>query len=124
MTRKPEMMLWLSDARGQYIPRDFANSFADRTKHVSGVTAEDWQTLEYGPDEEWYWETWDKVCSNAVVTDENGVRYQIHQDGDCWLVTLGMEWSDETETFQWPEDDDDDPELIARLKALPEHSEP
>ena len=122
MSSKPEMMLWLSDARGQYIPRDFANSFADRAKTVTGVSDDDWITLENGPDTEWYWEAWDSVCNNAIVTDENGVQYRIHQDGDCWLVPDGMEWSDETETFQWP--DDDDPELIARLKALPEHSEP
>ena len=41
MTHRPEMILWLSDARGQYIPRDFANSFSDRAKHVKGVSDDD-----------------------------------------------------------------------------------
>ena len=50
MTKRPEMLLWLSDARGVYIPRDFAKSFADRAKHVSGVSEEDWTILELGPD--------------------------------------------------------------------------
>lgn len=36
MTQKPDMLLWLSDARGQYIPRDFATSFLDRARHVRG----------------------------------------------------------------------------------------
>jgi len=105
MTQKPDMLLWLSDARGQYIPRDFATSFIDRDIHVTGVSSDDWQILERGPDEEWYWDAWDNVCSNAVVTDENGIKYRIHQDGDCWLVPDGMEWSDENETFQWPEEE-------------------
>jgi hypothetical protein len=106
MKTKPDMLLWLSDARGQYIPRDFARSFVDRDKHVSGVSAEDWQTLENGPDDEWYWEAWTSVCDNATVTDENGVEYSIWQEGDCWLVPKGMEWNDRTESFNWPSDDE------------------
>lgn len=102
---KPDMVLWLSDARGQYIPRDFANSFSDHAKHVSGVSNEDWAILEAGPDHELYWDTWTlSVLDGAVVTDENGNKYQVYQDGDCWLIPHGMEWDDETETFRWPEE--------------------
>lgn len=101
---KPDMMLWLSDARGVFIPRDFAASFADRAKAVSGVSDEDWQTLEAGPDEEWYWEAWENVLRDAVVTDEHGVKYRVHQDGDCWLIPEGMEYNDHTDTFEWPDD--------------------
>jgi hypothetical protein len=43
-------MLWLNDALGVYILRDFANSFADRAKSVTGVDAETWTILESGPD--------------------------------------------------------------------------
>jgi hypothetical protein len=102
------MMLWLSDARGQYIPRDFATSFADRAKSVTGVKDEDWAILEAGPDHEHYWEVWDTVCTDAVVTDDNGVKFTIHQDGDCWLVPEGMEWDEATETFKYPETDKDE----------------
>jgi hypothetical protein len=102
---KPDMVLWLNDARGVYIPRDFATSFVDRTKHVSGVTEEQWQTLEAGPDQEYYWETWDDVLTNAVVTDPKGVKFTLHQNGDLWLVPDGMEWSDENDTFQWPQEE-------------------
>lgn len=102
---KPDMILWLSDARGQYIPRDFATSFIDRAKHVSGVSDEDWTILEAGPDHEWYWDTWIDVEQNAIIADENGHKYRIHQAGDCWLVPEGMEWNEENDTFQWPEDE-------------------
>ena len=111
---KPEMLLWLSDARGVYIPRDFAESFADRAKHVDGVSDEDWSTLELGPDyqnaegetvyNEPYWDTWNDVCNNAVVTDEHGNKYRVYQDGDCWLVPVDMEWNDETESFDYPDE--------------------
>ena len=107
MSSKPDMMLWLSDHRGQYSPRDFANSFVDRARDVSGVSDEDWKTLEKGPDAEWYWEAWDDVCNDAIITDENGVKYRVWQDGDCWLVPEGMEWSDKEETFVWPSDEDE-----------------
>jgi len=110
MTNKPEMMLWLSDSRGVYIPKAFADSFIDRSKHVSGVDAGQWETLEAGPDHQEYWETWQEVCDSAVITDENGHEYFIHQDGDCWLVPKGMEWNEDSDCFEWPKEDDEPPD--------------
>ena len=109
MTNKPEMLCWLSDARGVYIPRDFANSFADRAKDVSGVSAEQWAILESGPDSESYWDVWTEVCDSCVVTDDKqNVKYTIWQDGDCWLVPIGMEWNDELQGFAWPEEENEE----------------
>jgi hypothetical protein len=101
---KPDMLLWLDDHRGQYIPRDFANSFADRAKIVSGVSDDNWEILEAGPEHELYWDVWNDVEQNAVVTDDNGVVYTLYQDGALWLVPEGMEWNDANETFEWPDD--------------------
>jgi hypothetical protein len=103
MTNKPELMLWLSDGRGHYIPRDFAKSFKDRDVAVSGVNPDDWATLE-DPDHEWYWEAWDNVQRDAIVTDENGNKYTVYQEGNCWLVPVGMEWSEEKDFFDWPKE--------------------
>lgn len=105
---KPEPLLWLDDHRGIYIPRDFARSFADRAKSVTGVTDADWEVLEAGPDHEFYWDTWSDVEGNAVVTDDNGVKFTVHQDGACWLIPEGMEWSDKDEFFVWPSEDDEE----------------
>jgi hypothetical protein len=102
MTKQPEPLLWLNDARGIYIPRDFAKSFNDRAKAVSGVSDEDWAILE-DPDHEFYCETWQDVCDNAVITDPDGIKYTVYQDGDCWLIPVGMEWDDETDFFVWPQ---------------------
>ena len=98
----PEPILWLSDSRGQFIPRDFATSFKDRDKDVSGVTADDWATLEKGPDEPDYWETWDDVINAAVVTCD-GIAYRLETAGDLWLIPEGMEWSEETDWWYWPQ---------------------
>lgn len=105
---RPEPLLWLDDHRGVYIPRDFANSFEDRNSSVKGVDPETWEILEAGPDHEVYWEAWNDVQRDAVVTDENGVEYNVYQDGACWLIPVGMEWSDKNDFFVWPEDEDED----------------
>jgi hypothetical protein len=102
MTDRPEPLLWLSDARGQYIPRDFADSFTDRNKNVVDVSAEDWAILDAGPDHEHYWDTWSDVEQSARVIDDNGVEYTLYQDGDLWLIPKGMEWDDEADGWRWP----------------------
>lgn len=99
----PEPLLWLNDSRGVYIPRDFAASFRDRAKSVSGVSEAEWQILESGPDEIAYWDVWADVCDNAAITDELGRHFHIYQDCGCWLIPDGMEWSDDTDWFIWPE---------------------
>lgn len=117
-------MLWLSDARGIYIPRDFAQSFENRDKHVSGVSEQDWGILEYGPNHEHYWDTWQNVCDNATVTDTKGNKYSLHQEGDLWLIPEGMEWDDETENFVWPEEEEDaDYDDDGNLRAGVDHDQ-
>ena len=112
-TIQPEPLLWLRDDRGIYIPRDFANSFANRGACVQGVSQEQWEILEAGPDHEWYWEVWNEVEQDAKITDiETGVVYSVYQDGDCWLIPEGMEWSDNDEFFVGPANGDDDNDSV------------
>jgi len=101
---RPEPILFLSDARGVYIPRDFAQSWdaEERARRVANVTNEDWAILEAGPEHPEYWDAWQEVCDSAIVTDDNGVRYHVNQDGDCWLVPTEMTWDDEAEGWRWP----------------------
>lgn len=98
---KPVMILLFSDASGQFIPQRFANEMVRDC--VSGVDADTWEILEAGPDHEWYWEAWDQVLRDAVATD-NGVRYRVDQDGDCWLIPEGMAF-DDREGYYWPTDE-------------------
>ena len=99
---KPELLLWVGDNRGIYIPRDFAQSFADRNKSVRGVNDEDWAILDAGPEHEHYWDVWNTVTDWAIVTDGNGIEYNVYHDGDCWLIPKGMEWSEAEGFFIWP----------------------
>jgi hypothetical protein len=100
---RPETLLLLNDARGVYIPRDFAQlwSPAERIRRVSGVSDDVWPILEAGPDNRDYWDTWLDVCDSATV-HANGVEYFLSQDGDLWLVPKGMEWDEEAEGWRWP----------------------
>ena len=85
MTFENDAVLFLTDARGVYIPRDFATSVVREC--VTGVTDDQWKVLETGPDHEWYWETWDTVEQNAVIKDPvSKVNYTLYQDGDVWLI--------------------------------------
>jgi hypothetical protein len=107
MTTKPEPICILDDARGIYIPQGFAQMWRAGTspQYVTGVSDDKWAILEAGPGHEHYWETWDDVGKDAVVTDSKGIKYRLYQDGDCWLIPEGMKWSDKADWFIWPDED-------------------
>lgn len=88
--------LLLSDARGQYIPRDFCRDFNpvqwgfpdkflddDDQWHSSDW---DWDTCLQGPDSLAYWEAWDGILTHAKFTDPDGFEWLLYQDGDLWAV--------------------------------------
>lgn len=96
--REAERELFLSDTRGVYIPRDFAQCV--HREQVIGVSPEDWEVLEAGPDHEWYWETWQSVCDNAVITSkESGTVYTLDQNGDLWIIERGAEYNEQEDTY-------------------------
>ena len=99
---KPQPVLYLDSARGIYIPRDFAQSFAS-TKYISGVSNTDLEILEEGPNGALYWDVWTDVLDNAIITGDDGIPYFLFQDDDLWLIPAGMEWSNDLEFFAWPE---------------------
>ena len=76
--------LFADSARGIYIPQHFAE--AVKREHVSGVTAEDWETLEAGPDAEHYWAIWDRVLNSATIQHPTLGACYLWQDGDLWIV--------------------------------------
>ena len=121
MKRQAKIELFLSDARGIYIPRDFAQCVVrDRIK---GVDMADLDYLARGPhdieatddepahDAEAYWDVWQSVCDDAVLTGDDGTEYTIHQDGDCWLVERGAEFDESSEFDLGFYVDDGEPEM-------------
>jgi len=76
--------LYASDRHGIYIPQYFAESI--QREYLGGVSDEDMRILIDGPESDYYWEAWDTVLDNAVLTDSSGKRWNLWQDGDLWLV--------------------------------------
>lgn len=111
---------YLDSARGQYIPRDFARE--TKRECIEGVKAKDLDYLARGPggvldedqtlteDEtergEFYYDTWETVCDNAIVVDpESGNRFRLHQDSDLFLVPEEWEYDEDSQSFRAPESD-------------------
>lgn len=123
--REAKRELFLDSARGQYIPRDFAQSI-DRTA-ITGVDMADLDTLSNGPPggldsktncadhddftaeceackeslpSELYWDIWQDVLDNAVITDaKRGIVFRLEQDGDCWLVEKAGEYCEHEDKY-------------------------
>lgn len=102
MKTKPDnVILLLSDARGIYIPRDFAQDFNFDEDGWQGVSAEDRDTLS-DPNNDWYWDTWDTVLNNAHYTDKaSGKVYHLHHDGDLWAFCFDSMTDEEKRNFGW-----------------------
>src|SRR5690625_99796 len=77
--------LVLSDTRGIYIPRDFAELYG--TDY--GIKPDDMTILLAGPDHEVYWDTWNAVLDYAEYVDDNGHMWKLHQDGDLFIYRYG-----------------------------------
>ena len=91
--------LLLSDARGVYIPRDFVANFDLDKWHVDMKYVH----LLSGPDNEWYWDYWDVVCSIAYFVDELGNKWILLQDGDLWAVCYELLTDEERVNFGFDE---------------------
>ena len=96
------LILILSDARGQYIPRDFVtdnwNEIALDHCAAWNVKLSDAEILQ-NPDHDLYWETWDDVLNYAEFKAENGDVYRLYQDGDLWGICYEKMTDDEKSNF-------------------------
>lgn len=102
---EPEIML--SDGRGQYIPRDFVDCLNEihRNKLIELIGLDDVEVLMKGPIIEGYWDIWAKVCDNFRLND--GVtEWFLYQDGNLWIIPVGMHWDEETDFWAWPKDEE------------------
>jgi hypothetical protein len=108
LRRDAKRELFLSDARGVYIPRDFAQSI--NRDCISGIDMADLDELAKGPPNgclndkdvvpnDAYWDIWSDVCDHAVITGPDGTVYRILQDGDCWLLEDCAEYDNATDTY-------------------------
>ena len=100
MNKLDNVILYASGSRGQYIPQHFAETIQRHLVH--GVSDEDWEVLEAGPEHEWYWETWENVINSAYISDKESVKpriHHLHHDGDLWLLDYENMTREESENF-------------------------
>lgn len=84
------MELYFSDARGIYIPRDFAESLDEQAYLEQTDLVK--QAIDYvrlGPDQEHYWDEW-TIIEQGFSLIQNNVELTLHQSGDLWLVNTTM----------------------------------
>lgn len=98
--KEPAVILFCDGSSGKYIPQRFAAEISPQ--FLSGVYQDDLNELA-DPDSEYYWETWEKVCNNAVITC-NGDEYRLHQSDDLWLICYERMTDEEKENFGFYEE--------------------
>jgi hypothetical protein len=115
--QKTSVIHYLDGASGQYIPKRFA--VETKRECISGVEPKDLDYLALGPggclDErqelqdgesvrgEFYWDVWQDVLDNAVVTDEDGNEFTLHQDDSLFLIPSGWEFDESSNQFRPPD---------------------
>lgn len=117
------VILFADGSRGIYIPQFFAESI--KRDLVKGVSDEDWEILEAGPDHEFYLETWGNVESNAEVILD-GHKYTLANGeggGDLFLICPELMTAEEKENFGMEPDEEepeaDEPEMAPKaVKAI------
>ncbi len=87
--------LILSDSHGIYIPKMYCESLSEEDAEEMGIDWEDVQTCQSGPDAELYWDAWQSICDAAEITDENGDKWRLVQNGDLWEIRADVELPEE-----------------------------
>jgi len=74
--------LLLTDARGVYLPRDFAQQFV-----VKESSLDDSMTIcATSPEHEQYWDAWIEILDNGTIEGKNGFSWTLYQDGNLWAI--------------------------------------
>lgn len=92
----PAVILFCSDSSGIYIPQRFAEEI--KRECLFNVSDEDLADLS-DPNNEWYWDTWDRVTNNAIIKNSQGDDYILWQDGDLWLLCPDRMTDEERSNF-------------------------
>lgn len=116
-SRQDNMSLLITDAQDVYVPQSFVKGFDYKDW---GVSEEDYATLSAGPDDEWYWETWEDVLNYASFEDEFGHIWSLYQEGDLWAIRDGFNPDDENEDDGVYYEDGDENIEAAELDYLKE----
>ena len=84
-----ERILLIGSGYGAYIPRDFSEYdyvIINGKQYPIELNADDYAELS-SPDNELYWDTWDRILNNTVFETPEG-SYVLEHNEDLWLVKL------------------------------------
>lgn len=84
-----EPLLFFTDARGTYIPKDFAEFLNGNEKVEHNIAQEDIEVL-LNPDNEFYWDVWEGVLESKFKVKDTGQVLELYQDGDLWVLPEGF----------------------------------
>jgi hypothetical protein len=73
----------IDGAHGIYIPQVWAKRYGVQAVISANVDEEDVRILLSGPDEEFYWESWESVLDD-YSHEVNGVKHYIYQQDDLF----------------------------------------
>ena len=90
---QPEILL--NDTHGIYIPQLWATDVTEADCAKLNVDWDDVQTVQAGPDHEWYWEAWASIEQSCEMTDDQGIKWTLYQNGDLWAIPSDYEMPEE-----------------------------
>lgn len=80
---KDGLVILIPDVYGITIPQHFVETF-DYSKW-NNIDKEDAEACSH-IDNEYYWESWERILDSATFTDDNGNIWTLYQDGDLWAI--------------------------------------
>ncbi len=85
------MQLICDSNRGIYAPQQTILSLCEEI--VNQLPKDAVNDVLDGPDNEWYWKSWEDIL-NQTVTFE-GKTYRLDQDEDVWMMEEGEEFNND-----------------------------
>lgn len=79
------MQVLVDNHHGIYVPQVFVSTYNVNKFGIEEFDP-DYQSVLQGPENEWYWESWDAILNKASYTDENGNTLYLEHNGDLFLV--------------------------------------
>jgi len=86
----------VSCCHGIYVPQAFVEGYD--LSLWNGIDAEDIETIQAGPEHEWYWDSWNDILNSASYSLD-GRTYRLHQDDDLFAICDELMTDEEYENF-------------------------
>lgn len=82
--------LLISDRHGIYIPQVYCQQLTEDDAAEYGVQWSDVVCCQSGPDQDWYWESWQAIL-DVAEWEEDGETWCLHQNGDLWAIRADVD---------------------------------